>query len=103
MAQSQKSYWSRCIIKTPVKQCENMCDQLVISLCLRALTQVPWSPATTTFCYLYLSSALPLGISRLHIPAFCTLFCDLAGLPTGNICVSAPAAGSPLPLFIQAI
>ena len=85
-----------------VREHEAQCDQLVIDFNLRALTEVPWSSATTTFCYLYLSSALHLGISRLHIPAFCTLFCDLAGLQTGNICVSAPAAGSPLPLLIQA-
>jgi len=84
-----------------VREHEAQCDQLCIYLC--ALTEVPWSPATTTFCYLYFSSALPLGISRLHIPAFCTLFCDLAGLQTCNICVFALAAGSPLPLFIQAI
>jgi hypothetical protein len=73
-----------------------------IDLYLRALTEVPWPPTSTTFCYLYLSSALPLGISRLHIPAFCTLFYCLVGLKTGNLCVFAPAAGSPLPLLIQA-
>ena len=83
-----------------VREHKAQCAQLVIDLCLRALTQVPWSPATTTFPYLHLSSALPLGISRLHIPAFCTLFYCLVGLQTGNLCAFAPAAGSPLPLFI---
>ena len=85
-----------------VREHEAKCDQLMIDLYLRALTQVPWSPATTTFCYLYLSSALHLGISRLHIPTFCSLFHDLVGLQTGHICVFAPAAGSPLPLIIWA-
>jgi hypothetical protein len=56
-----------------VREHEAQCDQLVINLCLRALTQVPWSPATTTFSYLHLSFALPMGISMLPIPTFCML------------------------------
>jgi len=61
-----------------------------------------WPCTSTTFCHLYHSSALHLGISRLSIPALCTLFYGLVGLQTGNICVFAPAAGSPHPLLIQA-
>ena len=81
------------------------CDRLVINFklyLLRALTEVLWPPATTTLPYLYILSALPLGISRLHIPTLCTLFYDLVGLQTGNICVFVPAAGSSLPLIIWA-
>ena len=85
-----------------VREHEAQHDQFVIDLYLRALTEVPQPPATTTLPYLYLSSALPLGISRLHIPTLCTLFYDLVGLQTGNICVFAPAAGSPLPFIIWA-
>jgi len=42
-----------------VQELKAQCDQLVIDLYLRALTEVPWPPATTTSCYLYLSSELP--------------------------------------------
>jgi hypothetical protein len=85
-----------------VQEHEAQCDQIVINLYLFALTEVPWPPATTTPPHLYLSSALPLGISRLHIPIFCKLFPDLVGFQTGNICVFSPAAGSSLPLIIWA-
>ena len=85
-----------------VREREAKCDQLVIDLYFRALTDFPRHPATTTLPYLYLSLALHLGISRLSIPAFCTLFYGLVRLQTGNICVFAPAAGSPHPLLIQA-
>jgi hypothetical protein len=72
-----------------VREHDAKCDQFVIALsCLvpHALTQAPWSPATTTFPYLYLSFALRLGICRLPIPVFCTLFYCLVGLQTGKLC-----------------
>jgi|SRR5882762_12019515 len=85
-----------------VREREAKCDRLVIDYYFRALTELPWHPAAITLPYLYLSSVLHLGISRLSILAFCTLFYGLVDLQIGNICVFAPAAGSPHPLLIQA-
>ena len=78
-------------------------DQVVIRQLFHASQHTPYSPASTTPPNSYISFVNLLGNSGLPFPTFWTTFLFLVGFQSGNVSVSAPAAKSLLPLFMQAV
>ena len=90
---------------TPLIPNEGLCryDRVVIGPLFHASQRTPSSPASTTPPTLYISFASLLGTPGLSFPTFWTTFPPLVGFQSGNVSVSAPAAKSFSPLFMQAI
>src|SRR5882762_2342756 len=66
------------------------------------LTYTFCHPASTTLSINQLSFGSSLGTLRISLPAFWTTFSLLVGLQSAILSVSAPAARSLLPVFMQA-
>jgi hypothetical protein len=78
------------------------CDRNVIEQLLRAFMHLFCHSAPTTLSNLKVFFVFSLGTLKLSLPAFWTTFLLLVGLQSAIFSVSAPAARSLLPVFMQA-
>src|SRR5882762_6088491 len=80
----------------------SLCDHNVIEQLPRAFIHTFCHSAPTTLSNLNLSFVSSLGTPIPSLPAFWMTFSLLVGLQSAILSVSAPAARSLLPLFMQA-